>query len=463
MQCKPEQLIPWIDQPRKQFNKSKHLELVDSIRRNGQLQNLIVRPHNGVFQVVCGERRRRALGALNLAAECTVRELDDKAAQQVALIENLERSDLHPLEEADALSGLGSTAENIAAITSQGTNWVRARLRLVRLVDQARTAFLDDDHPLDEDRALLICRLGPKDQKAMLVHCGEPLLKFKTLIRACKRVLSAGCFQTLLADSTMPGKACGVCHKRSNAQPTLFDDPMLQKDDLCLDGDCWRQNELEACERYSRDSPQPCQLISTVAEPDHDHALPRGEWKEKDQNPDSRGIAIDGPQIGELLGIAFHAEDAPVVPLPADLLKKIQNLDQLHPATVPQLLSTLLSMLSPQAAEHMRDAFNLDDPTSPEAVVAAMAAHLCPLVHPDGQLTQIAQDLLLSTPQFHNDLKVVATVPAGTNPKDDYGQLIVGADDPAVMKEWKKIRSGITRDTDSFLVDNGKGMVRWPR
>lgn len=482
MQCKPEQLIPWSDQPRKHFPQSKHLELVDSLTRNGQLQNLIVRPIGDKFQVIVGERRRRALAAIHKDAECTVRDLDDDAAQQVALVENLERADLHPLEEADALSGLGSSAEQIASRISGATVWVRARLGLIRLVDAARAAFLDEEHALDLDRALLICRLGPKDQKAMLVHCGEPMARFKMLVRACRRVLGNGCFQTMLADDTMPGNACGTCHKRSNAQPTLFDDPALQKDDLCLDGECWRNNELEACERFRRDSPQPCHLISTAAEPDHPDALTRGDWKEKDQNPDARGIPIDGNQIGELLGIQLHVEDAVPEPLPEELLRAIENLSVVHPTTQSQLLATLLGQLDPQGQAHVRETYDMEKPKALLPVLASMAAHLCPLVNTDGSYTKIAQAIIAdacpsaSAPALDREAMppgamykgkvVVAMVPGGLNPKQDYNKLYIQNAlpvQPKDMREWKKLRSEAVRKEDSYLVVDDEGRVRWPR
>src|SRR5436190_12082887 len=89
-------------QPRKDFDEAELAELRASIRTNGLLQPLLVRPKGQGFELVAGERRLRAVQSLGWReVPAHVRELDDQAVLTLALIENLQRSDLNPIEEAE--------------------------------------------------------------------------------------------------------------------------------------------------------------------------------------------------------------------------------------------------------------------------------------------------------------------------------------------------------------------------
>ena len=96
------QIEPNREQPRKVFNEEALNELADSIREHGVLQPLLVRPlPGGVYQLVAGERRWRASRMAGLQeVPVVIREMDEEQAMEIALIENLQREDLTPLEEA---------------------------------------------------------------------------------------------------------------------------------------------------------------------------------------------------------------------------------------------------------------------------------------------------------------------------------------------------------------------------
>src|SRR5690554_438714 len=89
------------DQPRKDFSQEKIEELAQSIKENGLIQPIIVRKNKDKFQIVAGERRFRACSLLgHKEIEGIIRDFDDEKTSRVALIENIQRQDLNPIEEA---------------------------------------------------------------------------------------------------------------------------------------------------------------------------------------------------------------------------------------------------------------------------------------------------------------------------------------------------------------------------
>ncbi|MDH7568587.1 MAG: ParB/RepB/Spo0J family partition protein, partial [Armatimonadota bacterium] len=96
-----EQITPNPYQPRGEMDPARLQELVDSIRLHGILQPLVVRPHQGAYQLVAGERRFRAAQAAGLTeVPAVVRDCTNRDLLELALIENLQREDLNPIEEA---------------------------------------------------------------------------------------------------------------------------------------------------------------------------------------------------------------------------------------------------------------------------------------------------------------------------------------------------------------------------
>ncbi len=105
-----EDLLPNPNQPRQSVGDLS--ELVASVREKGVLEPILVRPLGGRFQIIAGERRYRAATEAGLVeVPCVVREADDAEVMEIALVENLQRRDLTPFEEADGLSVLAETYE----------------------------------------------------------------------------------------------------------------------------------------------------------------------------------------------------------------------------------------------------------------------------------------------------------------------------------------------------------------
>ncbi|MGX6649166.1 ParB/RepB/Spo0J family partition protein [Maricaulaceae bacterium MS644] len=136
-----ELLEPNPDQPRKTFVEAELAELAESIADKGLLQPLLVRPMRGPderYQIVAGERRWRAAQRAHLhEAPCIVRELTDRETLEIAIVENVQRSDLNPVDEARALKQLvetfGHTQEDVARAVGKSRAHVANMLRLLAL------------------------------------------------------------------------------------------------------------------------------------------------------------------------------------------------------------------------------------------------------------------------------------------------------------------------------------------
>lgn len=126
------------NQPRKTFDEDKLAELADSIKQNGVLQPILVRKKGQKYEIVAGERRYQASKLAGLKEiPAVVRDIDDNKVFQLALIENLQRSDLSPIEEAKGykqlLTSQGLTQEELSKILSKSRSAIANTLRLMDL------------------------------------------------------------------------------------------------------------------------------------------------------------------------------------------------------------------------------------------------------------------------------------------------------------------------------------------
>ena len=125
-------------QPRKNFDETKLAELAESIKTNGVIQPLIVRPGANGYELVAGERRWRASRIAGLKkVPCIVREFDDRQNAIVAIIENMQREDLNPIEEALGLKAMtekyGFTQEQVSASLGRSRTYIANSIRLLKL------------------------------------------------------------------------------------------------------------------------------------------------------------------------------------------------------------------------------------------------------------------------------------------------------------------------------------------
>ena len=156
-----QQLQPGKYQPRMQMDASKLTELAESIKAQGVIQPIVVRELSpGKFEIVAGERRWRASQEAGLAeVPVVVRELDDRTVIAMALIENIQREDLNPLEEAQGLQRLvkefGLTHEQAAQAVGRSRSAASNLLRLLNLAEPVQTMLMAGDIDMGHARALL--------------------------------------------------------------------------------------------------------------------------------------------------------------------------------------------------------------------------------------------------------------------------------------------------------------------
>lgn len=148
-------------QPRSRFDPAALQELADSIRAQGVIQPIVVRPErDGRYEIIAGERRWRAAQLAGVAdVPALVRDLPDKAVVAVALIENIQREDLNPIEEASALKQLtgefGMTHQEVANAVGRSRASVSNLLRLLDLADEVKGLIGGGQLEMGHGRALL--------------------------------------------------------------------------------------------------------------------------------------------------------------------------------------------------------------------------------------------------------------------------------------------------------------------
>jgi ParB family chromosome partitioning protein len=147
------------NQPRMQFDEAALNELADSIRERGVLQPILLRPDGDGFMIIAGERRWRAAQRAQLhSIPAIVREIDESTIAELALIENIQREDLNPLEEAEGYRQLiaqhGHTQEDAARIVHKSRSHVANLLRLLDLPEFVRQSLLKGDISMGHARAV---------------------------------------------------------------------------------------------------------------------------------------------------------------------------------------------------------------------------------------------------------------------------------------------------------------------
>ncbi len=155
------QIQPNSTQPRKKFKEQDLAELSISIKNQGLIQPIIVRPiENDQYQIIAGERRWRASQLAGLhEVECVIKDLKDTEVLEAALIENIQREDLNVIEEANAYKGLiklkNITNDKLAKIIGKSSSYVSNTLRLLELEQQIQDMVIKGDLSMGHARALI--------------------------------------------------------------------------------------------------------------------------------------------------------------------------------------------------------------------------------------------------------------------------------------------------------------------
>jgi ParB family transcriptional regulator, chromosome partitioning protein len=318
--------------PRKTFDDASLEELAESIRSKGVLLPLLVRPLNGHYEIVAGERRYRASKlAGHETVPATVRELTDAECLEIQLIENLLRTDLHPLEEAHGFHALlhqeggQYTIEKISARTGKLASFIAKRLKLLDLAKPAADAFLAGQ--IGVEHAQLIAKLAPDMQEEALGRCFDgyygadqkerslvPVSRLQAWIEhniylRLKSVPFSKEDEALVPEAG----SCAHCPKRTGFNTLLFSEV---REDSCVDAACFnRKLDAHIAQRVAK-TPGLVMISDMPAATGDTHILSRQKYVEvvakknrndRDRRPERRlcnhltpAIHTDGMDKGRL-------------------------------------------------------------------------------------------------------------------------------------------------------------------
>lgn len=254
------QLAPSSTNPRKYFSESDLDSLAESIKEKGVLQPIIVRPDADGFEIVCGERRFRAAQKAGLEKiVCRVQELTDDEVLDLQIIENLQRKDVSPLEEANGFDNLIKskkklTVKEIAIRVGKSEVYVYNRLLLLQLSEKAKQLL--EDNTITVSHALELCKLASTEHQDtaldnileyeyneeteeydLLTKVGTLKELRSTIKRYFKLELEYAIFDTKDSKLVPNVGACTKCSKRTGANTLLFEG--LAERDCCLDASCF--------------------------------------------------------------------------------------------------------------------------------------------------------------------------------------------------------------------------------
>lgn len=261
------ELAPSLTNPRKNFRADKLNELADSIKASGVHQPILVRPLPGervadtdrrvTYEIVSGERRYRASQQADVKTiPALVRSLTDDQVLEIQLIENLQRDDLTPLEEAEGYDRLmlhsGIAARAMAAKIGMSHSYVLGRLKLLDLCPEARTMMREEK--LDASRALLVARIP--DHK-LQIKAAKEIIQGKgwgddsepmSAREAARHIqhnymvkLDTAKFSIESIDLVPAAGSCKTCTKRTGHNPDLFSE--VKSADVCTDPPCFHKKE----------------------------------------------------------------------------------------------------------------------------------------------------------------------------------------------------------------------------
>lgn len=263
-------IVPSKDNPRKTFNPEELNELAESIKENGLLQPITVRPIKSsfaTFEIVCGERRYRATQLTGAEViDCIVKELDDKAAFAAMVLENLQRKDVDHMEEAAAIDKLvnsfATDVARVAKMIGKSETFVRSRLRLNGTIPE----FVDlmNNGPLVLTHLLEICKLPAEQQKTLYECCFTPecierwKYKFPN-IPQLKEMIESNILMQLskatfsLVDETFEGHlACVNCPLNTKQNPSS-EGAVLEP--RCMNRNCFMDKTLQRIFREAKALP----------------------------------------------------------------------------------------------------------------------------------------------------------------------------------------------------------------
>lgn len=306
------------------------IELAASIEKDGVIQPIMVRPHpskKDMYQVIFGHRR---FLASQLAGKETIpaniRPVDDEQILEIQVTENLQRKDVHPMDEAVAYQKLmlhkKYSVQELSARFSRTPEYITQRLKLNDLVKTLQADFKQDKMLLGH--ALLLCRLTPADQQKAINYATGHDFRNETVANI-KEWIDDEIMQDLskvpwnLNDATMypAAGACALCPKRSGAGNLLFTD--MAKDNRCFDSNCFEKKQSLAMlvnlksiieeqpdikivqyNRSSKIAPEVIKYLKDMKVPVLHDAADFYSWNVSTSYVKQKGFYLDGIQKGKV-------------------------------------------------------------------------------------------------------------------------------------------------------------------
>lgn len=185
------EIEPNQEQPRKKFDEESLQELADSMKEYGVLQPLLVKKTGDTYQIIAGERRWRAAKLAGLKeVPVIIREYDRQQSVEIALIENVQRADLNPIEEAMAYQQLmqefGMKQEDIAARVSKNRVTITNSVRLLKLPESVRTMLVNGELSSGHARALLAL-----EEKSQQEELAKKIVEKGLSVRETERIVKS--------------------------------------------------------------------------------------------------------------------------------------------------------------------------------------------------------------------------------------------------------------------------------
>ena len=292
--------------PRRTFDAAKLQELAESIRTNGLIQPITVRPNSDGFEIVAGARRFRASQLAEMfSVPARIVDIDDAQTLEWQLVENSQRVDVHPYEEARGFQRLlDMPGYDVAALvekSGKSASHIYARLSLLQLIPLIAEAFSAER--ITASHANLLARLSQDTQAEAFEQCWRKDWQDKEPHLLPAKHLSAWIQSNLyleLADAPFSKEdptlnpaagACVTCPRRSGYNTSLFCDV---QGDQCLDGACYETKINTHIDRELAARPELVQIENGYRSPKEKRpgAVQRGHFREIEQpdNPDAEPV-----------------------------------------------------------------------------------------------------------------------------------------------------------------------------
>lgn len=341
--------------PRRHYNEKRLGELAESIRQAGIISPLIVRGRDANYEIAAGHRRRRAALLAGLTeVPVIIRPMDDATFLEILNIENLQREDIHPLEEADGFARLlelpSYSTATLADRVGKSESYVQKRLALRGLIEPLRKLFVEER--INISHAILLARLQAADQESLSKLDDRdpgPLWEddwnngrdnaWRPLPPAeLARVIEAQVYLDLKgtpwnkadAELVPAAGACMTCPKRTKANLALFDD--VEKGDRCLDRACYESKRDAHLVQVQAKLQAKGAELPKISLGHHGGEVPKGvkqvhsyevrDKGDKDDRPTEKALVVAGPRRGEVVEVFVRTERGLNLDDPAERRKR---------------------------------------------------------------------------------------------------------------------------------------------